>query len=238
MCGTIFTLSWDENAGWTVNQLNTTCALTPWFFFPGHMINIFALFMMVLHGSSGKETLRPWKVPSLCILVLFVSTITVLLIAQTILDPWTWQRIVIREIPAETYGRCTSDHTWAYFGPMVGLLFSMDFLLMYLCWKKGDYSSNYADTAAVMYTCFAHVQGWVVGGSILAVLGNSSVDATYFGRTILIWIFAASSLVGVVGTRVSRAMSIRRHPLLRERRQPTRVNISNVLVLSDGEFKI
>jgi hypothetical protein len=238
MSVTIFMLSWDEYTGWTERQLNMACTLTPWFFFPGHMINISALFMMVLSGSSGKAAFSQWKLPVVCILVLFLSTMTALLIAQTILDPWTWQRIVIREVPAETYGQCTSNNAWAYFGPMVGLLFSMELLLMYFCWKKGDYSSSSSDTAAVMYNCFAHVQGWAVGGSILAVLGNSSVDATYFGRTILIWIFAASSLMGVVGTKVARALSIRRHPVFREKRQSTRVNISNVVTFSNEEFKI
>jgi hypothetical protein len=57
-------------------------------------------------------------------------------------------------------------------------------------------------------------------------------------KHILIWIFAASSLMGVVGTKVARALSIRRHPVFREKRQSTRVNISNVVTFSNEEFKI
>jgi hypothetical protein len=35
----IFTLSWDENAGWTDTQLNILCTLTPWLFFIGQILH-------------------------------------------------------------------------------------------------------------------------------------------------------------------------------------------------------
>jgi gamma-aminobutyric acid type B receptor len=40
----IFTLSWDEGAGWSDRQLDMACMATPWFFFVGHMVMFSAMF--------------------------------------------------------------------------------------------------------------------------------------------------------------------------------------------------
>jgi 7 transmembrane sweet-taste receptor of 3 GCPR len=40
----IFTLSWDEGAGWSDRQLDIACAMTPWFFFVGIILTFCALF--------------------------------------------------------------------------------------------------------------------------------------------------------------------------------------------------
>jgi 7 transmembrane sweet-taste receptor of 3 GCPR len=44
MSTAIFTLSWDEGAGWSDQQLDIACALTPWFFFIGQILTFCALF--------------------------------------------------------------------------------------------------------------------------------------------------------------------------------------------------
>lgn len=44
MSTAIFTLSWDEGAGWSDHQLDIACALTPWFFFVGQILTFCALF--------------------------------------------------------------------------------------------------------------------------------------------------------------------------------------------------
>lgn len=61
---------------------------------------------------------------------------------------------------------------------------------------------------------------------MLAVLGTSSADATYFGRIFLIEIFAVSSVVVVVGPKVIKAIRIRRNPELG--RKKGRVNVSGI----------
>lgn len=40
----IYTLSWDEGAGWSDSQLDVACALTPWFFVVGQLTTFCALF--------------------------------------------------------------------------------------------------------------------------------------------------------------------------------------------------
>lgn len=44
MSTSIFTLSWDEGAGWSDKQLDIACTLTPWFFFIGQILTFCALF--------------------------------------------------------------------------------------------------------------------------------------------------------------------------------------------------
>lgn len=61
---------------------------------------------------------------------------------------------------------------------------------------------------------------------MLAVLGTSSADATYFGRVFLIEIFAVSSVVVVVGPKLVRAIQIRRNPELG--RKKGRVNVTGI----------
>jgi hypothetical protein len=229
---TILTLSWDENTGWTEDQLNLFCTLSPWFFFSGHTVHIGAMFMVAWHWNAyntnrTSASFSPWRV--LVPLFLFLSIMVALLIAHTIMDPWMWQRVLIRDIPAETYGQCSSNDTWAYFGPMVGLVFFMEFLMMFFAWKNPSDPDVFFDHGALMYTCFARLQAWLVGGSILAVLGDSSVDATYFGRILLIWIFSMSCLLGLVGPKVFQVLWIRCHPDLYDKRYTGRVNIANIM---------
>ena len=61
---------------------------------------------------------------------------------------------------------------------------------------------------------------------MIAVLGTSSADATYFGRIFLIEIFAVSSVVVVVGPKVIKAIRIRRNPELG--RTKGRVNVTGI----------
>jgi hypothetical protein len=40
----IYTISWDEGAGWSDKQLDKACMLTPWFFFVAHILNVSVMF--------------------------------------------------------------------------------------------------------------------------------------------------------------------------------------------------
>jgi hypothetical protein len=164
--------------------------------------------------------------------ILLVGGITVsVLIAQTILDPWTWHRTVIREIPAETYGECSSVHFWAYVGPLMGLVVALECGNLYWAWKlMTQMAPSNRDSAAVLYTCFAHLQAWFVGGSLLAVLEDSSVDAIYMGRIVLIWILAMSDVLVVVIPPLFQTIRFLLHPDEYWRRQAGRVKIANIFV--------
>jgi 7 transmembrane sweet-taste receptor of 3 GCPR len=160
-----------------------------------------------------------------------------ILIIWTIIDPWTWERDVIQELPPETYGKCTSQHFWAWFGPLIGLLFFAEALTMYFAWRTADIPDDFRDSGAVMYTSFAQMQSWAFGVPMLAVLGTSSSEATYFGRICLIWIFAVSSVVVVVGPKVINAFRIRRNPALSRMRDRVRVSgLTQPIVANQSTF--
>jgi hypothetical protein len=97
---------------------------------------------------------------------------------------------------------------------------------MYFAWKTADIPNDFRDSGAVMYASFAQIQSWAIGVPMLAVLGTSSADATYFGRIFLIWIFAVSSVVVVVGPKLISAYRIRRNPELG--RPKNRVHVSGL----------
>ena len=165
MSATIFTLSFDESAGWTDRQLDIACILSPWFFFTGQTMMFCALFTKlmrvdrVLQFRRTAVTVRNVIGPLVALLAI---TMTVL-VAWTVVDPWTWHRELIVEIPAETYGKCTSKHTWAFFGPLVGVLFFAELLTMFFAWKTADVPEDFRDSGAVMYACFAQIQAWAIG---------------------------------------------------------------------------
>jgi hypothetical protein len=147
----------------------------------------------------------------------------IILILWTALDPWTWERNLIKEMPPESYGKCTSRNLWAWFGPLIGLLFFAEGLTMYFAWKTADIPDDFRDSGAVMYASFAQMQSWSFGIPMLAVLGSSSSEATYFGRICLIWIFSVSSVVVVVGPKLISAFRIRRNPTTGQTKDRVRV---------------
>jgi hypothetical protein len=213
----IFTISWDEGAGWTDQQLDVACTLTPWFFFTGHIVMFCALFTKLWRLDRVLQFRKRSAVTArrACVPLLFFLFVTIsILIVQTVLDPWTWERTTISEIPAESYGKCTNQRFWAYFGPLIGILFTAELLTMVFAWKTADVPEDFRDSGAVMYACFAHLQAWAVGAPVLGVLGHASADATYFGRVFLVWVFAVSGVVVVVGPKVVKALRVRLNPQL------------------------
>ena len=56
-------------------------------------------------------------------LVVVMALAIAILTAWTVVDPYHWERVVISEIPAESYGECASKYWWAWFGPLTGIIF-------------------------------------------------------------------------------------------------------------------
>lgn len=228
MSGSIFTLSWDEGANISDWYLDLFCMLTPWFFFLGQILTFCALFTKlwrvdkVLQFRRTAVTILNVMKPTLVLLFLTLA----ILVAWTIVDPYKWERRDVSEIPYETFGECTNEHFWAFFGPLVGLLFFAEALTFYFAWKTADVPEDFRDSAAVSYASFAQLQSFAVGIPMLAVLGTASVDATYFGRVFLIWIFAVSSVAVVVGPKLTKAIKLRRQPELRAPRK--RVSVTGL----------
>ena len=210
----IFTSSFDEDAGWSNRQLSIVCSLTPWFFFTGHILIFCSLFIKlwrldrVIRRHQTAISLMKALWPLLGFLVTTLSILT----AHTVYDPWSWERIIINEIPAETYGKCHSNHTMAFIAPLGGILFAAEAVTLYFAWRTVDVPSDFRDSQAIMYTCLAQIQAWCIGIPMIALIGYSSADASYFARIFLIWIFTVSGVVLVAWPKIFKAIKIRRNP--------------------------
>jgi hypothetical protein len=194
----------------------------------GQILTFCALFTKlwrvdkVLQFRRTAVTILNVMKPTLVLLFLTLA----ILVTWTIIDPYRWERRDVQQLPYETYGECTNEHFWAFFGPLVGLLFFAEALTFYFAWKTADVPEDFRDSAAVSYASFAQLQSFAVGIPMLAVLGSSSVDATYFGRVFLIWIFAVSSVAVVVGPKLAKAIKLRLNPELRAPRK--RVSVTGL----------
>ena len=231
----IFTLSFDEGAGWNNRQLSVACSLTPWFFFTGQILVFCALFtklyrldrvlqMRLNGGASVYSALWP--------LLAFVATTLLILTAHSICDPWSWERVTIKEIPAETYGECTSNHQWIFFGLLTGVMFISALLTMFFAWKTVDAPGDFRDSGAVVYTSFVQLQAWAVGVPMMGALGHTSADATYFARIMLIFVFSISGPLLITGPKIVKAIRYRLNPNIQESKG--RVKVSGVYQTSSG----
>jgi hypothetical protein len=218
----IFTLSWDEGMGWSDRQLDIACMMTPWFFFVGHIVMLSVMFTKLWRLDKVMQFRRHIKVTVRNVLgplvVLLVATLAIL-VTWTVLDPWTWERVVVGELPYETYGECGNDRLWAFVGPLMGLLIFAEGTSAFFAWKTVNVSEDFNDSSSIFFAICTHMQAWAIGVPILAVLGNSSSDATYLGRVLLIWIFSVSSLACVVYPKLVWAIYLRRNPELRRKSQ-------------------
>ena len=236
MSTAVFTLSWDEGAGWSDHQLDVACMATPWFFFVGHTLSFCALFTKlwrldrVLQFRRGAVTIRHVIGP----LMGLMSAALLVLILWTALDPWTWQRELISEIPSETYGHCKNDHFWAFFGPLMGLLVLAEGLTAFFAWKTSDVPEDFRESSSVVTAICIQLQAWIVGVPILGVLGTDSTNATYIGRILLVFIFSVSSVAVVVVTKVYHAMLLKINPEAANKKK----NRVNVTTASSGTVRV
>lgn len=187
--------------------------------------------------QTPRANLKIWYV--LGPLVFFLVATLAILLLWTIIDPWTWRRTMVSEIPPETYGECHSDHWWAFFGTLTGLMIFAETLTGFLAYKTNQVPEEFRETSSVFQAIYVHLQAWIIGVPILAVIGTSSADATYFGRVALIWIFSVSSVVLIVGPKLMMAIRIRRNPGLDQRnevrsifKKSTPGNVSGASLLS------
>jgi hypothetical protein len=117
----------------------------------------------------------------------------------------------------------------------MGLLIFAEGTSAFFAWKTAYLPEDFRDSSSVLFAICTHIQAWAIGLPILAVLGNSSTNATYLGRVLLIWLFAVSSVACVIYPKLARAIYLRRHP---ERRQKHRVSISGLNLPTAGTHPV
>ena len=159
-------------------------------------------------------------------LVFLLLAAATILSVWTAIDPLVWEREEIASVPAETYGQCSCNHFELFFFSLTGLLLFSKIAAALMAWKTADIPQDFSDTSSVFYAISTQIQAWFIGVPILVVLGNDSVDATYFARVLLVWVFAVSGPSLVLFPRIIQAVQIRRNP---DRAAPkSRVRISGL----------
>ena len=207
MCTSIFTLSWDEQGMPNDTVLTTFCTATPWLFFLGHVTISTSLMTMLIRLNAARNYggQCSYVEKKLYYLISALVMTCTLLIVWTFVDPWEWGRIDITEIPLETYGRCHCEYFAIFFGILAGMLLLLGAACFCVAWKSG----HNAVAGSILYASYAQVQCWVFGLPMLAALGTTSVEGTYFGRVLIIWVLSVTSIVVVVGPTSLRILRSR-----------------------------
>jgi hypothetical protein len=89
-------------------------------------------------------------------------------------DPWRWERNLIDSFQAETYGECTCDHWWVWFGSLFGLVVVAESLTVFFAWRTLNAPEYVRETGTIWYTILLHLQSWFIGIPILSVLDSDS----------------------------------------------------------------
>lgn len=165
------------------------------------------------------------------ILILFAAIALVLLV-WTITDPWQWTREPVAGVlPPESIGQCQSDHFGAFFWTCAALIGVPTLLTIVAVWRTKDISQDLSDTSITFYLVVTQFQAWLLGVPVLIVLGSSSVDASYLGRVLLIWLFAIAPLLIVVSPTIHRTIGNRRNPA-RDRSSRRRASATGTVHIS------
>jgi hypothetical protein len=146
------------------------------------------------------------------LLFLFAALVIVLSV-WTIIDPWQWTRGILIDVqPPESIGQCGSNHFNAFFWTCAALIGVPTLLTIIAVWRTKDISQDLSDTSLTFYLVVTQFQAWLLGVPVLIVLGTSSVDASYLGRALLIWLFAVAPLLIVICPTIFRAARYRINP--------------------------
>jgi hypothetical protein len=110
----------------------------------------------------------------------------------------------------------------------MSILVAAEVLTALLAYRTSDVPEEFGDSRTATLAMCMHFQSWVVGVPILAVLGDASANAAYFGRVLVIRIFSISSVLVVVGPKVYRSMVLKLWPNVDESTAVDRVRVSGV----------
>ena len=163
MSSSIFTLSFDESYGWDDGQLDVACVMAPWLFFLGHTLVYLALFAKMWRVDKVLQ-FRRRRVKLIHVLwpLCFMLAVAVIILSLwTALDPWTWEREWHSEIPPERYGRCVSDATYKFLGPLIGVMMVTTVLAAWMAWKTRDVSGTLTESKEVFYALCWQLQAWI-----------------------------------------------------------------------------
>jgi gamma-aminobutyric acid type B receptor len=200
----IFVISFDENEGWTEEQLSRACMTMPWLLSLGHIITYGALFSKlwrvneVLQFSRRKIDMKhvAWPFAMLTFVILVVLSL------WTALDSLQWIRVELDESTGESIGGCESEQIFAFLVPLAVLVLIPTVLTGCMAWKTKDIDEVYSDSQWIFILFVSQIEIILVAVPTIVVLKDVSADGRYIGLAFLIWSFPAAALGFIILPKV------------------------------------
>jgi len=126
----------------------------------------------------------------------------------TIFDPYHWERQPLddtHEGSGEDFGECTSDNLLIFMGLLVAIMMTSTAFAGFMAWKTKDVSEEFAETKWIFYAIFAQIQVWVVSIPVIVLVkSDGSTDVAYVGSVLVIFTFAVTMPLLIIGPRVAQ----------------------------------
>lgn len=201
---TIFPLSFDEGAGWSVNQLSRACRSVPWLIILGQVLVYCSLFTKLwrVHRvlQFRRRTIKvhhvAWPMAAcLCMAILILT-------CWTVIDPLLWDRKVLDEDSGESIGQCESDSLYAYTIPVLVAVLIPAGMTSFMAYKTKDVDDAYSESSWFYTLMLVQLETVIVAVPTVFTLLEVSANGRYIGLAILLWIFPTSTIGLIIGPKM------------------------------------
>lgn len=192
----IIITSFDEDMGWTKDQLSKACTATPWLLISGIQLIYGSLFCKlyrvnkVLQFRRRKVSIASviWPAAALFVVVL------ALLAAWTAAEGFDWVRTIHDPITGESGAKCTGNNTVAWFTPIFVLMLLPIIMTAVAVWKTRDIDESYTATKGLSAMILFQCQIILVAIPLFFLVENKDRNTRYLVHAVVFFLFAASSV--------------------------------------------
>uniref|UniRef100_A0A6V2K2C7 G-protein coupled receptors family 3 profile domain-containing protein n=1 Tax=Ditylum brightwellii TaxID=49249 RepID=A0A6V2K2C7_9STRA len=206
----IILISFDESYGVSATYLGKMCNAALWFFFLGYLIVYSTIFSKLWRInkvlSLRRRVVKPIHVAAPA--TILITCAIIVLVVWVIVDPLKWDRQTIDDFTGETFGRCSSRYVTVYISVLTALCVIATFIAGIMAYKCKDISDEFAETRYIFTAILTQVQVWIIGIPIIILVNSMSVNATYIAKALLVFIFAVSVVLLVIGPKILSSLGI------------------------------
>uniref|UniRef100_A0A7S2VAW1 G-protein coupled receptors family 3 profile domain-containing protein n=1 Tax=Entomoneis paludosa TaxID=265537 RepID=A0A7S2VAW1_9STRA len=193
----IFTMSFDEGAGWTEDMLDRACMSTPWLVWVGNTVIYSALFTKlwrihkVLQFTRRRVKIKQlvWPMATLILLTLIILTL------WTAISPNHWTRTEVNAVTGDSVGFCASDDMVAFVIPLVALGSIPMVATAYMAWKTRDIDAAFAESWWIFIMILCQLEAIIVAIPIAVILREQTTGGTRYAVFVfLVWVLPTSAL--------------------------------------------
>lgn len=201
----IYTISFDEGAGYSKERLDRLCTTLPWLFTLGQVIVYSALFTKLWRINKVLQfARRTVKISHVAWpMAVFICGTLLILTLWTVQDPLQWERMEIDDLTGESIGECKSDNAIPYIVPLVVSVAIPASLTCLMAWKTSDVDSAYSEGSWIFTLMLVQLEVALISIPTVVTFSNVSTDGSYIGLVILLWIFPLSTLGLIIAPKMS-----------------------------------